>query len=128
MGGKGGFTFLLVQTFLVNIPNFYNIHMRSLVKQSFNPEKDKRNYSQDQADIRDVFNSPERLNAEELSIAQDSYIPMTFTNTTPMPEDQNPVMKAVVGGSAADIIKAMQQQKQRNPYVVDSETVNAIPD
>ena len=70
MGGKGGFTFLLVQTFLVNILNFYNIHMRFLVKQSFNPEKDERNYSHDQADIRDVFNSPERLNAEELSIAQ----------------------------------------------------------
>jgi hypothetical protein len=102
--------------------------MRFLVKQPFNPEKDKRNYSHDQADIRDVFNSPESLNAEKLSIAQDSYIPMTFTNTTPTPEDQNPVMKAVVGGSAADIIKAMQQQKQRNPYVVDSETVNAIPD
>ena len=85
--------------------------MRSLVKQSVNPEKDNLNYSQDQADIRDVFNRPERLNAEELSIAQDSYIPMTFTNTTPMPEDQNPVMKAVVGGSAVDIIKAMQQQQ-----------------
>lgn len=33
---------------------------------------------------------------------------MTSTNTTPTPEDQNPVMKAVVGGSAVDIIKAMQ--------------------
>ena len=87
--------------------------MRYLVKQSFNPEKDKRNDSHDQADIRDVFNSPERLNAQELSIAQDSYIPMTYKNTTPTPKDQNLVMKAVVGGSAADILKAMQQQKQR---------------
>ena len=39
---------------------------------------------------------------------------MTSTNTTPTPEDQNPVMKAVVGGSAADIIKAMNQEKQRH--------------
>lgn len=53
---------------------------------------------------------------------------MTYKHTTPTPEDQNPVMKTVVGGSAVDIIKAMQQQKQRNPYVVDRETVNAIPD
>ena len=53
---------------------------------------------------------------------------MIYKKTTPTPEDQNPVMKAVVGSSAADIIKAMQQQKQRNLYVVDSETVNAIPD
>ena len=112
-GVGGGFTFLLVQTFLVNILNFFNIHMRYLVKQSFNPEKGKRNDSHDQADIRDVFNSPERLKAEELSIAQDSYIPMTSTNTSPTPEEQNPVMKAVVGGSAADIIKAMQQRQQQ---------------
>ena len=39
---------------------------------------------------------------------------MTSTNTTPTPEDQNPVMKVVVVGSAADIIKAMNQEKQRH--------------
>ena len=38
---------------------------------------------------------------------------MTYKKTTPTPEDQNQVMKAEVGGSAADIIKAMQQEKQR---------------
>ena len=36
-------------------------------------------------------------------------IPMTYKNTTPTHKDQNLLMKAVVGGSAADIIKAMQQ-------------------
>ena len=53
---------------------------------------------------------------------------MTYKNTTSTPKDQNLVMKAVVGGSAADILKAMQQQKQRKPYVVDSKTANCIPD
>ena len=47
-------------------------------------------------------------------------IRMTYKNTTPTPDEQKPVMKAVVGGSAADIIKAMQQEKQRgnagNPH------------
>ena len=41
---------------------------------------------------------------------------MTSTNTTPTPEDQDQVMKAVVGGSAADIIKAMQQEKRQKTY------------
>ena len=45
---------------------------------------------------------------------------MAYKNTTPTPDEQKPVMKAVVGGSAADIIKAMQQEKQRgnagNPH------------
>ena len=43
-----------------------------------------------------------------------TYIPMTFKNTTPTHKDQNLLIKAVVGGSAADIIKAMQQEKQRS--------------
>ena len=43
-----------------------------------------------------------------------NYIPMTFKNTTPTHKDQNLLIKAVVGGSAADIIKAMQQEKQRS--------------
>ena len=84
-------------------------------------------YTNDQAAVRDLWSSPEPLNEEGLSTLQDSQIPMTYKKTTPMPEDQNQVMKAVVGGSAADIIKAMQQQKQRNPYVVDSNTANCIP-
>ena len=36
---------------------------------------------------------------------------MTFKNTTPTHKDQNLLIKAVVGGSAADIIKAMQQSR-----------------
>ena len=38
---------------------------------------------------------------------------MTYKKTAPTSEDQNHVMKAVVAGSAADIIKAIQHEKQR---------------
>ena len=37
---------------------------------------------------------------------------MISTNTTPKPMDQNPEMKAVVSGSAADILKAMLKERQ----------------
>ena len=37
---------------------------------------------------------------------------MTYKNTNPMLEDHNQAIKAVVSGSAADIIKAMHQVKQ----------------
>ena len=45
-----------------------------------------------------------------------NYIPMTSTNTTSTPEDQDPVMKVVVGGSAADILNAMQKVKRQKTY------------
>ena len=38
---------------------------------------------------------------------------MISTNNTPKPMDQNPEMKAVVSGSAADILKAMLKGRQR---------------
>ena len=38
---------------------------------------------------------------------------MISTNTTPKPMDLNPEMKAVVSGSAADILKAMLKERQR---------------
>ena len=98
------------------------------IARTLNPENGELSYTNDQAAVRDLRSSPEPLNREGLSTLQDSQIPMTSTNTTTEPEDQNQAMKAVVGGSAADIIKAMQQQKPRNSYVVDSETVNSIPD
>ena len=41
---------------------------------------------------------------------------MTSTNTISATEDQNLIMKAVVGGSAADIIKAMQKVKRQKTY------------
>ena len=37
---------------------------------------------------------------------------MISTNTTPKPMDLNPEMKAVVSGSAADILKAMLKERQ----------------
>ena len=37
---------------------------------------------------------------------------MISTNNTPKPMDQNPEMKAVVSGSAADILKAMLKERQ----------------
>lgn len=50
---------------------------------------------------------------------------MTYKNTTPAPQDQNPVMKAVVGGSAADIIKAMTQEKQRVQVTKPNQSINS---
>ena len=38
---------------------------------------------------------------------------MISTNTTPKPMDLNPEMKAVVSGSATDILKAMLKERQR---------------
>ena len=38
---------------------------------------------------------------------------MISTNNTPKPMDQNPEMKAVVSGSAADILKAMLKERQQ---------------
>ena len=38
--------------------------------------------------------------------------PMISTNTTPKPMDQNPEIKAVVSGSAADTLKAMLKETQ----------------
>ena len=38
-------------------------------------------------------------------------IPMTYKNMSPMPEVHSQAIKAVVSGSAADIIKAMRQDK-----------------
>ena len=38
---------------------------------------------------------------------------MISTNNTPKPMEQNPEMKAVVSGSAADILKAMLKERQR---------------
>ena len=83
------------------------------VARTLNPENGELSYINDQAAVRDLRSSPEPLNKEGLSTLQDTQIPMTYKNTTPTPEDQNPVMK-MVGGSAADIIKAMQQEKQRS--------------
>ena len=37
---------------------------------------------------------------------------MISTNTTPKPMDLNPEMKAVVSGSATDILKAMLKERQ----------------
>ena len=84
------------------------------VARTLNPENGKLSYTNDQAAVRDLRSSPEPLNEEGLSTLQVNQIPMTYKNTTPTPEDQNPVMKMVVGGSAADIIKATQQEKQRS--------------
>ena len=50
---------------------------------------------------------------------------MTYKNTTPTPQDQNYLMKAVVGGSAADIIKAMQQEKQRSLAIQANKSINS---
>ena len=86
------------------------------VARTLNPENGELSYTNDQAAVRDLRSSPEPLNEEGLSTLQDNQIPMTYENTTPMPEDQNQIMKVVVGGSAADIIKAMQQQKQRTQW------------
>ena len=50
---------------------------------------------------------------------------MTYKKTTPKPEYQNHVMKAVVGGSAADIIKAMQQEKQSSLAIQTNKSINS---
>ena len=50
---------------------------------------------------------------------------MTFKNTTPTHKDQNLLIKAVVGGSAADIIKAMQQEKQRSLAIQANKSINS---
>ena len=39
---------------------------------------------------------------------------MTSTNMTSATEDQNLIMKAVVGGSAVDILKAMKHERQKS--------------
>ena len=41
-----------------------------------------------------------------------SYHLMISTNNTPKPMEQNPEMKAVVSGSAADILKALLKERQ----------------
>ena len=84
-----------------------------MVNPSFNSVSGELSYTNDQAAVRDLWSSPEPLNEEGLSTLQDSQIPMTSTNTTTEPEDQNQAMKAVVGGSAADILKAMLKERQR---------------
>ena len=53
-----------------------------------------------------------------------TYIRRAHKNTTPTPDEQKPVMKAVVGGSAADIIKAMQQEKQRTLAIKTNKSIN----
>ena len=85
--------------------------MSYMVNPSFNSVNGELSYTNDQAAVRDLWSSPEPRNQEGLSTLQDSQIPMTYKSTTPTPEDQNQAMKAVVGGSAADIIKAMQAMK-----------------
>ena len=44
---------------------------------------------------------------------------MISTNTTPKPMEQNPEMKAVVSGSAADILKAMLKEGRQEGELFD---------
>ena len=101
---------------LFNPNNLYFIlilffHMIFKVARTLNPENGELSYTNDQAAVRDLRSSPEPLNREGLSTLQDNQIPMTYKKTTPTPEDQNQVMKAVVGGSAADILLAMAKSR-----------------
>ena len=95
------------------------------IARTLNPENGELSYTNDQAAVRDLRSSPEPLNREGLSTLQDNQIPMTYKKTTPTPEDQNQVMKAVVGGSAADIIKAMQQEKQSSLAIQTNKSINS---
>ena len=85
--------------------------MSNIVNQSFSTANSELSDTNDNSTVHQLWSSPEPLNEEGLSTLQDSQIPMNSTKTTTTSEDKKSAMKAVVGGSAADIIKAMHAVK-----------------
>ena len=80
--------------------------MSYTVNQFFTPVNGELSYANDQTHVNDFWNIPGAHNDEAVEASRKPQ-PIDLYKYDPIPEGSDPVMKAVVGGSAVDIIKAM---------------------
>ena len=76
------------------------------MNQFFNPVNGELSYANVQTHVNDFWNIPGAHNDEAVEASRQLQ-PIDLYKYDPIPEGSDPVMKAVVGGSAADILLAM---------------------
>ena len=86
--------------------------MSYTVNQFFNPVNGELSYANDQTHVNDYWNIPGAHN-DEADEASRQLQPIDLYKYDPIPEGSDLVMKAVVGGTASDIFKAIKRQGHR---------------
>ena len=80
------------------------------MNQSFNPDNGKLSYASDHAHVNDFWNIP-RAPSDDAVNASRQLQPIDLYKYDPTPEGSDPVMKAVVGGTASDILTAIKKAR-----------------